>query len=130
MPDKVKDKNMSDAAGSGSQVAGPRGVVNAEEELQKIVSGAQAEKSITAADLAEKLSVLAITTDETDAVYQQLVELGVEIVEDEDLVEELEEEAAVPPEPAPDVDEERQRARREVDMAMKAPTNDPVRMYL
>ncbi|MGH2753346.1 MAG: RNA polymerase sigma factor RpoD [Actinomycetota bacterium] len=129
MPDKVKDKGVSDPAGAEGQVAGPRAVVSAEEELQKIIRDAQAEKSITAADLAEKLSVLAITTDETDAVYQRLVELGVEIVEDEDITEELEEDA-VPPEPAPDVDEERQRARREVDMAMKAPTNDPVRMYL
>ena len=97
--------------------------------MAKIIREAKAEKSITAADLAEKLSVLAITTDETDAVYQRLVELGVEIVEDEELIDEADDDEEEPA-PAPDADEERRRARREVDKALKAPTNDPVRMYL
>jgi RNA polymerase primary sigma factor len=93
-------------------------------EVEKIVRTAQSEGSITAADLAEKLSVLDLTTDETDAVYQRLVELGVEIAEDESIREEDQEE------PAPDADETRVRERKEVDQALKAPTNDPVRMYL
>ncbi|HEY7874173.1 MAG TPA: sigma-70 factor domain-containing protein, partial [Actinomycetota bacterium] len=97
-----------------------------QEEVTKIMLGAKAEGSISAADLAEKLAVLDITTDDTDAVYQRLVEMGVDIVEDEAILEEEEEEE----EPAPDADEERARARREVEMALKAPTNDPVRMYL
>jgi len=93
-------------------------------EVQAVIRGAQAEGSITAAELADKLSVLDLTPDETDAVYKKLLELGVEITEDESI---REEEAA---EPVVDADEERQRARREVDQALKAPTNDPVRMYL
>jgi RNA polymerase primary sigma factor len=97
-----------------------------QEEVTKIMLGAKAEGSISAADLAEKLAVLDITTDDTDAVYQRLVEMGVDIVEDEAILEEEGEEE----EPAPDADEERARARREVEMALKAPTNDPVRMYL
>jgi RNA polymerase primary sigma factor len=105
---------------------GPRGTT--EEEIAKITRAAKAEGSITAADLAEKLSILDINPDETDAVFQRLVDLGVDIVEDEAIVEEEEEERAE--EPAPDADEERVRARREVEMALKAPTNDPVRMYL
>ncbi len=110
-------------------------VVPAQVEIEKIVAAAKAEGTITAADLAEKLSVLDITPDETDAVYQQLMALGVEVVEDEAIVEEEEEEdeaeaEAEEVEAAPDVDEDRVRARREVDMALKAPTNDPVRMYL
>jgi RNA polymerase primary sigma factor len=98
------------------------------EQIQKIIKKAKAAGSITAADLAEKLSVLDITTDDTDAVYQRLVELGVDVVEEEDLTEEAEEEEKE--QPAPDADEDRMRARREVDLALKAPTNDPVRMYL
>jgi RNA polymerase primary sigma factor len=102
-----------------------------EQEIVKITTAAKAEGSITAADLAEKLSILDITPDETDAVYQRLVDLGVEIFEDEAIVEEEEEkEKADEEEAAPDADEERMRARREVEMALKAPTNDPVRMYL
>ena len=103
-------------------------VAPAQVEVEKIISGAKQEGTITAADLAEKLSVLDLTPDETDAVYQRLVELNVDVVEDEVIAEEEEEEEAE--EPAPDADEDRVRARREVDMALKAPTNDPVRMYL
>jgi len=103
--------------------AGP----SALEEVQKIIRRAQAEGAITAADLAEKLSVLDITPDETEGVYQRLLELGVDVVEDEDIAEEDDEEEE---QPAADADDDRVRARREVDMAMKAPTNDPVRMYL
>ena len=95
-------------------------------EVEGIVHAAQAEGSITAADLAEKLSVLDLTTDDTDAVYQRLMDLGVDVVEDESIREEDQEQE----EPGPDVDEERLRARREVEQALKAPTNDPVRMYL
>ena len=98
-------------------------------EVERIVRAAKGEGSITAADLAEKLSVLTITPDDTDAIYQRLVDMGVEIVEDEALAEEDEEEAE-PVQPAPDADEDRVRARKEVEMALKAPTNDPVRMYL
>jgi RNA polymerase primary sigma factor len=95
-------------------------------EVESIIRAAQSEGTITAADLAEKLSVLDLTTDDTDAVYQRLVELNVEIVEDES----IREEAQPVEEEAPDVDEDRVRARKEVDQALKAPTNDPVRMYL
>jgi RNA polymerase primary sigma factor len=97
-------------------------VTPAQTEIDRITKEAQTEGSITAADLAEKLAVLDITPDETDAVYQKLVELGVDVAEDEAIVaEETEEEAP---------EEDRVRARREVDQALKAPTNDPVRMYL
>ncbi|MDQ4143379.1 MAG: RNA polymerase sigma factor [Actinomycetota bacterium] len=95
-------------------------------EVESIVRAAQAEGSITAADLAEKLSVLDLSTDSTDAVYQRLVELGVDVVEDES----IREERIAEEEEAPDAEEDRVRARREVDQALKAPTNDPVRMYL
>ena len=96
-------------------------------EVEKILRAAKVEGSITAADLAEKLSVLDLTPDDTDAVYHRLVEMGVDIVEEEGLIEEAD---AAPEETSQDADEERVRARREIEMALKAPTNDPVRMYL
>ena len=105
-------------------------VAPAQIEVEKVIRAAKQEGSITAADLAEKLSVLDLTPDETDAVYLKLVSLNVDVVEDEAIVEEEEEEEAEPEQPAPDADEDRVRERREVDMALKAPTNDPVRMYL
>ena len=109
--------------GAGSGTATP--LSPSQIEVESIIRAAQAEGSITAADLAEKLSILDLTTDETDAVYQRLMELGVEVAEDESIRQEDE-----PAEEAPDVEEDRVRARREVDQALKAPTNDPVRMYL
>jgi RNA polymerase primary sigma factor len=101
----------------------------AQVEVESIIRAAKAEGSITAADLAEKLSTLDLTPDETDQVYQRLVGLGIEVVEDEAITEEAEAEDEEVAE-APDVDEDRVRARREADEALKAPTNDPVRMYL
>ncbi len=127
----TREETMVDAADSDDvatvavKVSAPG---NPAEEVAKIVKQAQAAKSITAADLAEKLSVLDISPDDTDAVYQRLMDLGVEIVEDEEIGE-LEEDDP-PEQPAPDADEERVKARREIDQAMRAPTNDPVRMYL
>lgn len=91
-------------------------------EVQAIMAQAQAEGRITAADLAEKLSTLDLTPDETDAVYQRLIEVGVDVVEDESIREEEAEEE--PPQEA------RIRAQREIDQALKAPPSDPVRMYL
>jgi RNA polymerase primary sigma factor len=98
-------------------------------EVERIVRAAQAEGTITAADLAEQLGPLDLSPDDTDEVYQRLVTSGVDIVEDESIRQEEEEEEE-PAEPAVDEDEERVRARREIDQAHKAPTNDPVRMYL
>jgi RNA polymerase primary sigma factor len=120
----TQTNNETPAAPQAAAVA----VIDATAEVDKIVREAKSEGSITAADLAEKLSVLALTPDDTDAVYQRLVEMGIEIVEDEAIAEEakveIEQVASV------DADEERRRARREVEDALKAPTNDPVRMYL
>jgi RNA polymerase primary sigma factor len=99
-------------------------------EVERIVRTAQAEGTITAADLAEQLGPLDLNPDDTDEVYQRLVTSGVEIVEDESIREEEEEEEEEPAEPVVDEDEERVRARREIDQAHRAPTNDPVRMYL
>jgi RNA polymerase primary sigma factor len=97
-------------------------------EVANIVRAARADGSITAADLAEKLSVLDLSPDDTDAVYQRLVDAGVEIVEDESIREEEEEAEDVPD--TSDADEDRAKARREVELALKASSNDPVRMYL
>ena len=99
-------------------------------EVERIVRAAQAEGTITAADLAEQLGPLDLNPDDTDEVYQRLVTSGVEIVEDETIREEEEEEEGEAAEPVVDEDEERVRARREIDQAHRAPTNDPVRMYL
>ena len=124
-PAPTEPKDVQEVPGGGTMTQ----LAPAQLEVEKIIRSAKQEGNITAADLAEKLSVLDLTPDDTDAVYQRLVELNVEIVEDEAITEEAEADDEAE-EPAPDPDEDRVRARREVDMALKAPTNDPVRMYL
>jgi RNA polymerase primary sigma factor len=100
-------------------------------EVDAIVRWAVAEGSVTNADLAERLSVPDLTPDKEDAIYKHLLELGVEITEDEALVEEEAEEEEEEAVQVEDADEQRRRERREIDEApVKAPTNDPVRMYL
>ena len=121
----MKQQDHVGAGGAAATITEPDPT---QQEVERIIKSAKAEGSITAADLAEKLSVLTLTPDDTDAVYQRLIDMGVEVVEDEAIAEEDAEDVA--PEQAPDVDEDRVRARKEVDMALKAPTNDPVRMYL
>jgi RNA polymerase primary sigma factor len=122
----MPDDSTKNGAGPTPPAAGTITELSpAQVEVESIIHQAQSEGSITAADLAERLSVLDLNPDETDAVYQRLVEVGVDVVEDENIVEEEQLE-----DNAPDVDEERVRARKEVDQALKAPTNDPVRMYL
>lgn len=127
MADKVETLEEPVPEGMAEVKAPPRpSGADAQLIVAKIVKDAQTEGSITAEDLAERLSRLDLTPDENDAVYQRLVELGVDVAEDEDINEEDVEQDL----PAPDADEERVKARREIDQAMKAPTNDPVRMYL
>src|SRR3989337_209954 len=115
----MEPENPREVGGAAATIAEPN---PSQLEVEKIVRAAKAEGSITAADLAEKLSVLDLSPDQTDAVYLRLVELGVDIVEDESIREETAEEEAP--------EEERVRARREVEQALKAPPSDPVRMYL
>jgi RNA polymerase primary sigma factor len=122
---------MADPAGSdrdGGGTGTATEVTATQAEVDRIIRAAKAEGSVTAADLAEKLSVLDLTPDDTDAVYQRLMDLGVDVAEDEAIIAEEEEKEAK--QEIPDPDEDRVRARREVEMALKAPTNDPVRMYL
>jgi RNA polymerase primary sigma factor len=121
----------TNAADDDQPVVAPAATITqvspAHAEVDAIVQAARKEGSITNADLAEKLAVLELNVDETDAVYQRLIEFGVDVVEDEAIVEE--EPETLPEQPAAP-EEDRVRARKEVDSALKAPTNDPVRMYL
>ena len=120
------------AAPSSATTNGAAKTMTAESttEVERIVRAALADGTITAADLAEQLGPLDLNPDDTDEVYQRLVTSGVEIVEDETIREEEEDDEEGAPEPSVDEDEERVRARREIDQAHRAPTNDPVRMYL
>jgi RNA polymerase primary sigma factor len=124
MPEPAGSAGEGPATGTVTEVSATQA------EVERIIRAAKAEGAVTAADLAEKLSVLDLTPDDTDAVYQRLMDLGVDVAEDEAIIAEEEEAKEEKHEEVSDPDEDRLRARKEVDMALKAPTNDPVRMYL
>jgi RNA polymerase primary sigma factor len=131
----MQEQNSQDREQSSGMVTTIPSVSPTDAEVQAIVSDARKEGSITAADLAERLSTLDLNPDEADAVYQRLVEFGVDVVEDESIVEEeeeeeKEEEQAQETARTSDADDARMRERRAIDQISKAPTNDPVRMYL
>jgi hypothetical protein len=66
------DHQAADQAEGSTLTATPPAQI----EVEKIIRAAKAEGSITAADLAEKLSVLDLTPDDTDAVYQRRGDRG------------------------------------------------------
>jgi RNA polymerase primary sigma factor len=87
------------------------------DEVRDLVVKGKERGFITTEEVIEALAPVDLTADQIDNVYQVLQDENIEIVE---MVDELDAE-----EFARDA-----RAAREEDLALKAPTNDPVRMYL
>src|ERR687884_306553 len=87
------------------------------DEVRDLIVKGKERGFITTEEVMEALAPIDLTADQIDNVYQVLQDENIEIVE---MVDELDAE-----EFARDA-----RASREEDLALKAPTNDPVRMYL
>jgi RNA polymerase primary sigma factor len=87
------------------------------DEVRDLVAKGKERGFITTEEVIEALAPVDLTADQIDNVYQVLQDENIEIVE---MVDELDAE-----EFARDA-----RASREEELALKAPTNDPVRMYL
>src|SRR5918911_199444 len=87
------------------------------DEVRDLIVKGKERGFITTEEVIEALAPVDLTADQIDNVYQVLQDENIEIVE---MVDELDAE-----EFARDA-----RAAREEDLALKAPTNDPVRMYL
>jgi RNA polymerase primary sigma factor len=87
------------------------------DEVRDLVAKGKERGFITTEEVIEALAPVDLNADQIDNVYQVLQDENIEIVE---MVDELDAE-----EFARDA-----RAAREEDLALKAPTNDPVRMYL
>src|SRR5262245_6862284 len=87
------------------------------DEVRDLVAKGKERGFITTEEVIEALAPVDLNADQIDNVYQVLQDENIEIVE---MVDELDAE-----EFARDA-----RASREEELALKAPTNDPVRMYL
>ncbi len=83
------------------------------DDVKDLVSRGKEKGWLTADEIADALGSLALTAEQIDGVYALFVEEGVEVVEQE------------PGTPDEQVDD----FRRDSEL-LKAPTNDPVRMYL
>src|SRR5918999_6070667 len=83
------------------------------DEVKDLVARGKEKGWLTADEIADSLGGLSLTAEQVDGVYALIAEEGVEV---------LEHEPGAPDETVEDF-------RRETEL-LKAPTNDPVRMYL
>ncbi|HEX2053007.1 MAG TPA: RNA polymerase sigma factor RpoD [Actinomycetota bacterium] len=83
------------------------------DDVKELVSRGKEKGWLTADEIADALGNLALTAEQVDNVYALIVEEGVEVVEHE-----------------PGASEDQVEDFRRDSELLKAPTNDPVRMYL
>ncbi|MDD3818839.1 MAG: RNA polymerase sigma factor RpoD [Actinomycetota bacterium] len=91
------------------------------EEVKMLINKGKANGILTADEVAEALSDIDLTTDQIENIYDVLQNLGIEIINENDEIIEGESAARKSDEEAP---------AKELDLTVKSPTNDPVRMYL
>lgn len=84
------------------------------DEVKELVSRGKEKGWLTNDEIWDALGSLDLSAEQSDAVYSLIAEEGIEVVEQE---------------PGSEV-EEIEDFRREAELLNKAPTNDPVRMYL
>ncbi len=89
-------------------------------EFKELIKKGKEEGSLTTDEIAEQLQEVDLTIDQIEEVYDEISENDISII-DEGLTE-------------IDIEEAKRRARAEIekklDLTIKAPTKDPVRMYL
>ncbi|MDP2211465.1 MAG: RNA polymerase sigma factor RpoD [Candidatus Aquicultor sp.] len=116
-------------------------------EVKKLIAKGQGKGVLNTDEINDALQAIDLTSEQIDNIYSYLFNVGVEIVDtgdegaaDEDVdlgVEELDvdgdgDEKIVAEDEADVEDEEGSKAKfsRELDLSVKSPINDPVRMYL
>lgn len=102
--------------------------------VKELIEKAKASGSITSDEIADALQEIELTPEQIENVYTTLATEGVEIA-DGDSFDESSLELDDIVKPAPDfetdaVEEEEVEEKPKIDYSVKAPTNDPVRMYL
>lgn len=89
-------------------------------EFKELIKKGKEEGSLTTDEIAEQLQEVDLTIDQIEEVYDEISDQDISII-DEGLTE-------------IDIEEAKRRARAEIekklDLTIKAPTKDPVRMYL
>ncbi len=96
------------------------------DEIKELLSKGQGRGILTQDEISESLQGLNLTAEQMDHLYMLLDELNVEVVDGptDETLQDLEEEVGA------DAGERIDNLERELELAGKTPTNDPVRMYL
>jgi RNA polymerase primary sigma factor len=94
------------------------------EEVKELISKGKEEGVLTKEEISETLSGIDLTTEQVDNIYDVMQNLGIEIISEED------EEIDNIVQRKKDGDTSKVSKAGKFDLAMKSPTNDPVRMYL
>jgi len=105
-------------------------------EVKQLIATGQEKGVLTADQINDALEAVDLTSEQIDNIYIHLFNAGVEIIgisddnkdEDELDVDPETEEIKVLPEE--EEEEAKKAVVQEIDLSVKAPTNDPVRMYL
>jgi RNA polymerase primary sigma factor len=103
------------------------------EEIKELLSKGQGRGILTQDEIAESLQALHLSPEQMDHFYSLLDELNVEVVDgpSAESLREVEEEESEESEGAYEEKEEKEEnLEKDMELAGKTPTNDPVRMYL
>jgi len=91
------------------------------EEVKSLITKGKAEGLLTTEEISETLSEVDLSKEQIENIYDVIENLGIEIVDEED--EDID--ARVQAKKT-----EKDMVKRKLDLSIKSPTNDPVRMYL
>lgn len=91
-------------------------------EVKDLILKGKEKGQITSEEIADFLQEVDLSSEQIENIYASLINMGIEVTdlmeEDEEDVDKLED------------DEEDEEVIKKLDLTVKAPTNDPVRMYL
>jgi RNA polymerase primary sigma factor len=91
------------------------------EEVKMLISKGKTEGILTAEEIAENLSDVELSKEQIENIYDVIQNLGIDIVSEDD--ENFDSRVA-------EKKNEEKSLRRQLNLTVKSPTNDPVRMYL
>ena len=105
-------------------------------EVKQLIATGQEKGVLTADQINDALEAVDLTSEQIDNIYIHLFNAGVEIIgisddnEDEDELDVDPETEEIKVLPKEEEEEAKKAVVQEIDLSVKAPTNDPVRMYL
>jgi RNA polymerase primary sigma factor len=100
------------------------------QEVKELISKGQGKGVLTSDEINDALQTIDLTSEQIDNIYSYLFNIGVEIVDlSDDGVAEEEIEADTE-EVEVEEEEVEEKPSRQLDLSVKSPINDPVRMYL